>query len=167
MNRKQTSMSQDISRKPANILENEFSRLLDIKKLAINVTSLKLSATEGEKIDLAKRLGVVEIRYLEILCKIENNPSKKNIEVIADVSAHVVQSCSITMEEMNEKIKERVTLSVFISEADMENLPENFEEDLEEIVLEEDGTVDLGEIFVQYLSLAVDPYPKSKSIRGC
>ena len=167
MNRKQTIMSQEMSRKPVDVLENEFSRLLDIKKLGVEITSLTFSATEVEKNNLAKRLGVAEIKHLDILCKIENNPTQKNIEVTADVSSYVVQTCSVTLQEMHEKIKERVTLSVFISEADLENTSENFEEDLEEVVLEEDGTVDLGEIFVQYLSLAVDPYPKSKAIISC
>jgi len=38
----------------------------------------------------------------------------------------------------------------------------NINEDIPETMpLKGDGSIDIGEIFVQYLSLAIDPYPRA------
>lgn len=140
---------------------NEFSRFIDIKKLTALPARLTFIADEKEKEALAKRLGLIKLKTLEVTCYVDGKMGHDPLHVSAVIKAKVTQSCVVSLKDLPHAVEEPVKLSLFLSAAEMEAVPETFEEDQPEpVLLDKNGTVDVGEIFVQYLSLALDPYPK-------
>lgn len=143
---------------------NEFIRFIDIKKLTRLPSVITFTAEPQEKEALARRLGLVVLNTLEIDCRIQGTLGHYPLLVSAVIKADVMQSCVVTLKDLPSIIEEPVKLVLFSSNTDSAFLTESFEEDQPEpVVLNKDGTVEIGEIFVQYLSLALDPYPKFES----
>ncbi|HCI48415.1 MAG: hypothetical protein A2621_02470 [Alphaproteobacteria bacterium RIFCSPHIGHO2_01_FULL_41_14] len=143
------------------MIMNEFIRFLDVKKLTSLPATFTFVANDKEKEDLAKRLDLVVLKNLQVNCQVQGKVGEFPLQVSAVVKAEVIQSCVTTLKDLPDEVEEPIKLELFPSITDESTLPENFEEDQPEpVVLNKDGTVDVGEIFVQYLSLALDPYPK-------
>jgi hypothetical protein len=140
---------------------NEFSRLLDIKKLVTLPKTFLFIAEEREKETLAQRLGLIAIKKLDVECHAQGTGGQYPIQILAIIRAEVIQSCVLTLKDLPNSIEESVKLALFPSYTDETSLPESFDENQPEaILLNKEGIVDIGEILVQYLSLALDPYPK-------
>jgi hypothetical protein len=140
---------------------NEFIRFIDIKKLTRLPAAMTFAANPAEKEALARRLGLVVLNTLEIECTIQGALGHYPLLVSAIIKADVMQSCVLTLKDLPSTVEEQVKLALFLSDTDSAFLTESFEEDQPEpVVLNKDGTVEIGEILVQYLSLALDPYPK-------
>ena len=140
---------------------NEFSRFLDIKKILSLPAKLTFTADEKEKEGLAKRLGLIRMKTLEITCEIKGKLGHYPLNVSAVIKSQVIQSCVVTLKDLPDTVAEPIKLSLYLSAAEIEALPESFDENQPEpVLLNRDCTVEVGEIFVQYLSLALDPYPK-------
>lgn len=161
MNKKQSVSPLAFQSNPSLPVMNEFIRLIDIKKLASFPLTLVFAANEKEKEALAKRLGLVVLKSLDVKCQIHGSSGCYPLQVSAFIKAEIIQSCVVTLRELVCKIEEPVSLAIYPADTDLSTIPDTFEEkDPEAVLLNHDGTLDVGEIFVQYLSLALDPYPK-------
>jgi phage gp36-like protein len=164
MNNKHIAPSSSSSKETMVKIKNEFSRIVDSKKLLASLTTVRFSATESEKQALAQRFGILAIKDFSAVCKIDNRPTLSSIKVDAILSARVVQACVVTLHEVHETVCEQVTLYLVSPKKNTKHIVDNFENNIEEIALDIDGTLDLGEILVQYLILALNPYPKSQKV---
>ena len=161
MNEKNCLKPTPVHLNPFLSIMNEFSRILDIKKLGTLPATLTFTAQEKEKESLAKRLNLVALKNLHIQCQVQGTHGEYPLQISAMIKAEVIQSCVMTLKDLPDAVDEPVKLALFPVHTDMAALPESFDETQPEpILLSKDGTVEVGEIFVQYLSLALDPYPK-------
>ncbi|MFN7662475.1 MAG: hypothetical protein ACK5PQ_01975 [Alphaproteobacteria bacterium] len=149
-----------ISNAPSLLLP-EFSRQIDIKKISNLPISITFTATEKEKEALAKRLDLVSMKSFTVQGKIEGKLGDSPLKVSVRLKAEVMQSCVVSLKELPDQIDEMVKLSLFPFNVSPDMLNDTFDDDEPEaLVLNKDGTIEVGEVFVQYLSLALDPYPK-------
>lgn len=139
--------------------EVEFSRLFKLRHLpAVGGHSFELESTTEERRAVARRLDLVTLTELDFAGRIEKGPRAGIFIVRGTVEASFTQRCVVTLEPVPARLDvpvERYFVvdgtaqpgEVVVSPDDEE--PEPIEGDL----------LDLGEIAVEELSLAIDPYP--------
>lgn len=160
-----------------DILPPEWSVRIDVASLSHGRQQRSIDSTEQQRRDLARRLHVKAIDALKADFDIDNGGAGGAIHVVGRVQGTVVQSCIVTMADVRQPIEEafdawyadRNAFVVLASErherlsrkidAEVQMLEER--EDPEPII---DGRIDLGELAAQYLSLAIEPYPRAEGV---
>ena len=149
--------------------DSAFERRVMVQDLPADGLTVEFSAESKELAAIALRIGMPALEHLKIAARIRGVEGGKVIEVTGVLDAFLVQECVATLEPIEGVYN--VPLRVlfmdpvrahqeirFLDEGTLVN-PE--EDDIEVLV---DGVVDVGEIAVQYLSLALDPYPRKAAI---
>lgn len=139
----------------------EFSRMAEVERLHPHYS---LVASEAECAAIASRLKIPAV--LELAAELDTRKMRGGrVEVEGQIKARVMQDCVVTLEPFEAR------LEVAVDECFIENLRHASDE---VVTLEEDdpeapeaiinGRVDLGEVVVQCLSLALDPYPRKPGV---
>lgn len=139
---------------------SEFSRILNIHTLGVEPQILKFSATSDEREQLKERLDIVELHDFEVWCQVSHNFVKGRVSVEAMLHAQLTQSCVLTLQDVEETLREPIFLELVTKCGAVNSADRFFNDEPEEIELGLDGTIDMGEVFVQYLSLSMNPYPR-------
>jgi hypothetical protein len=118
-------------------------------------------ANSDQRAALATRFGCVEIPSMEVKATI--TPLRKDgyFRVRGEVSACVVQNCVISLAPVTTDFEKKFELILFPEIADEAPEPEFEEKEFETYI---GNTVDLGEIGVIELALALDPYPRAPGV---
>lgn len=145
----------------------EFSRIVNITTLSKEEKPLKITATAQECEAIAKRLHIHQLEKLEASLYVKSNPQHTIFTVLTHLKADLTYICSLTLDPFKDHIKEDFSFKLGQTNQIPSSLEEEIifnpeEEDIEEIV-DSSGNIDLGEIMVQYLSLFLDPYPRSNT----
>ncbi len=135
----------------------EFTRTVDVSRLAAGEKRWEIAATESERAALARRFGLLDLPRLEAavrLTRIAGGFVRLEAELVADV----VQSCVVTLEPVANRIEEPFSLlyGAIQEDAAAEVVLSGEAEIVEPL---RDGVIDIGEVVAQQLSLALDPYP--------
>jgi len=137
----------------------EFSRVIEIDKLG---TTHVLEPNATECAAICKRLGLESLESFTAKITMSRIRAGEVLRVAGHISAKLAQPCVVTLEPVPEAINEEfeLLLSEAVSAADFDPDSDDFEspEPLE------GTTLDLGEIAVQYLALALDPYPRKPGV---
>ena len=138
----------------------EFSRLVDCAALATGPVRETIEATAAEREVLARRFGLVALTRLGAEVTLAPTTAGQ-VRLDGRLTAHVAQSCVVTLEPVEADIDENFTL--YYAEAGTPagpsvDLPMDDEAWPEPI---EDGRIDVGEAVAQQLALALDPYPRA------
>ncbi|UNM05939.1 MAG: hypothetical protein H6925_05485 [Holosporaceae bacterium] len=142
-------------------LNNEFSRVINVHTLGVEPQILKFSAMPNEKERLRDRLGILALNRFEIKCQVSHDFLHSRVHIDAMLCAELVQACVLTLAEVKETLSEPVSLKLVTKCAAEDTSGRFFDDGPEEIELNADGTIDMGEIFAQYLSLSMNPYPRA------
>ncbi len=138
----------------------ELSRLINLERIFHNRSQYAITASEMERIALARRFDLISLDILE--AKYDVNPSETprgGFYVIGKLHATVVQSCVVTLAPVMEEINADISIHVIDEKYALENsLDPDSGEDFEYSV---HGEIDLGEITAQYLCLSLNPYPRA------
>jgi len=138
----------------------EFSRPFVIDRLGFGAVTETLRANPEERVRLAKRMGLVSLDGFAATVRLQRDLNTGFIHVSGRLEGDVVQTCILTLAAFPTHVEDSFETE-FSSDAaeigdeitlDMENEPP------EPII---DGVIDLGELVSQYLSLALDPYPRA------
>jgi uncharacterized metal-binding protein YceD (DUF177 family) len=139
---------------------SEFSRIVQAAQIERTQLSRHIAADATERAGLAQRFGLVAIDRLEADVTLRRiGPS--DIAFEAEIAAEVTQSCVITLEPVQSKLREtfRLIYRPGLDEEEADRLAlENPDDDLVEPLGE---TIDLGEAVAQQLSIALDPFPRA------
>jgi len=112
---------------------------------------MHFEATKDECAKIAKRLG------LRALKSFQGQAEIKRADLITgrlSFQAQVEQTSVVSLQPVESTLKDTVDLIFVEKEPD--------ETSLEEVALIEKGYIHLGELFIQYLSLALPDYPRNK-----
>jgi len=141
----------------------EFSRPVPVDQLPSKVSRRSIEAEPGERAALAERLGLVELTALS--AKIELEPLARSgfIRVNGRLTARVVQSCVVTLAPLAAVVEEEFELTFAPPEAVLDESDEievswGQQDPPDPIV---DGCIDIGEVVVEHLALALDPFPRA------
>jgi len=138
----------------------EFSRPFATDRLGFTPVTETLRATAEERQRLATRLDLVSLDDLTATLTLARNRDTGVIHLEGRLVADVVQTCVVSLVSFPSHVEDSFDAD-FTSDPidtdheilfDMENEPP-------EAIL--GGTIDLGELVAQYLSLALDPYPRA------
>ena len=136
----------------------EFSHVVTLTE-AGQGRDVALTADEAARARIAKRLALVELARFELTAAVRAVAG--GMTVRGAVRAKLVQSCAATDMPAPATIAEPFDLK-FLRDLPVGGEDEEIElgrEDIDILPLEHDR-VDLGEVAVQTLSLALDPYPR-------
>ncbi|MDD9797674.1 MAG: YceD family protein [Alphaproteobacteria bacterium] len=159
-------------------METEFSRIVK----AANVPPHGLHVTETANVEecqaLAERYMIEAVKHFEVAADIRQW-RKQGLHVKALIKADIIQTCIVTLEAMENSIEERfevfmlpenmlasyLTKANKASKADKAGKAELIEDlDMPDLLV--DGQCDIGELAAQYLSLALDPYPRKQGAQS-
>jgi uncharacterized metal-binding protein YceD (DUF177 family) len=144
----------------ATDMKSQFNHIVDIMVAAEKNSHIVLKATPADYIEISSRLELAGISNFsaEFDFKLE---SAGAVRVTGRLMADIEQASVISLKRVSQNIREDISFLVapqeFIDKVDAEEDHPLFEEDIEPWG---DGHVDIGEIAVQYLSLAMDPFPR-------
>jgi len=134
----------------------EFSRSTRVDALPRDGLELEIEANAEERAALAALNNLVEIGALS--AKFRITKWRKGVHVTGEVVAKVTQNCVVSLEPFEEEI---------LSTIDVRYLPEDAKrpeaeslEDLDAPDVMVDGRIDLGALAGEFLTLALDPYPR-------
>ena len=150
----------------------EFSRLVQLKSLEIGGRNSSLNANDTECVALAERLGLHSISdfWLDVSSERTcNGRTKLNV----NYSANVIQLCIVSLEPVSERLADQFSVLCEIEgmrpsgqgaqlDVDGEVLVDPFGEDV--LVFFDEDEIDVGELATQYMSLALNPYPRAAGI---
>lgn len=168
-----------MSKKQSKAAMNEWSDFINADRIDNKPIRTKIEASEEQCKNVAMRANLPAIDALSADLTIEREQAGRVVHVAGRFNASVTLVCSITAEEFEYSIEEPVegwfedkesTVSFLkaVKERDVQQqkggveveiTPE--EEDPEEII---NGQIDLGELVVQHLILAIPPYPRKEGV---
>ena len=140
----------------------EFSYIVDANRIPASGQRLKLKADEREREALAKRFGLEKIDELSAELNFKRVNAKR-VRLDAAFQARVEQKCGVTLETFSQPVQDRFSV-IFSSEDEMSLRPNEIDLDMTEeddIEFLQDGKIDAGELVAEYLSLALEPFPRA------
>lgn len=156
-------------------LDAEWSYRFHVKDLEEKASKVNITPKAKELKDLARRLGVLEVQSLCADFVIKREPNSSMIHVSGSVKGEITQECVVSLEPIHNSVEENfhawfsdvekaVPFAKAKREQEVKMMYGEFEileefEDPEPLV---DGTIDLGELAVQYFSLGINTYPRSE-----
>jgi uncharacterized metal-binding protein YceD (DUF177 family) len=136
---------------------------IDIRELPRSGKTFELVATAEECAEICERLQIRAVDKATARLKIESLGERAGVLVSGDVEGNVTQACVLTLEDVRSDIAEEFAVR-FVNEAyAAHNTSDDFDPDEEDIELFTGDIIDISEVVVQYLSLAMDPYPRAEN----
>ena len=119
-----------------------------------------ISATDAEREDIARRLGLVSLDRLDAHAILSRDGERVHVE--GRVHASLGQSCVVTGEPVPAHVDEAFAVDVLPEpKADGPEPEIELGADDCDIMFHDGASVDLGAAVVDSLALALDPYPRS------
>lgn len=156
--------------------EAEWSVLVDAQTVTNHPQKLRISAGEGERKALSKRLELSQINSLSADLTLYREKGNV-IRVNGLMKAHVVQACSVSADPVQTQIEETFEgwyadqdRIVMLAKARHEKLGRLADSELPIMDESEDpeplvnGMIDVGELVVQSLSLSLDAFPRRRGL---
>lgn len=134
----------------------EFSRPLRVAGVPAAGQRLLLEATAAECAALAARFGILAVQALHAELALRPDAAG-GIAVDGLLRARVVQACVVSLEPVAQHLADEFAFRILPEGAE----PSESLEDEDEVEVQH-GIAELGEVVAQYLSLALDPYPRAE-----
>lgn len=140
----------------------EFSRRVRVDSVAKREIEVTIEASPAEREALASRFELQSLKSLTASLTLRQVRGEM-VKVAGSFSADVVQTCVVTLDPVPNHVEDRFEAlfappHLLGSEMDEEVELDIHAEDPPEAIV--DGAIDVGELTAQYLSLALDPYPR-------
>jgi uncharacterized metal-binding protein YceD (DUF177 family) len=136
----------------------ELFRPLDVSAVPALGRGVDVTATADECLALASRLGQREIKSLS--ARLEVAPVGGGaVRVTGTFDADVLQECVVTLEPVAARVSGPIEVT-FVPSPARGDFDEDVDPHAEEVETIVDGTIDVGEVVVQHLAIAIDPYPR-------
>jgi len=153
-------------------METEFSRIVKAANVPPHGLHVTETATADECQALAGRYMIEAVKHFEVEADIKIW-RKQGLHVKALMRAEIIQTCIVTLEAVENNIEERFEvfmlpenmLASHLKKANKTDKAEAIEDlDVPDVLV--DGQCDIGELAAQYLSLALDPYPRKQGAQS-
>jgi len=143
----------------------EFVKWINVERIKREPITFAFTATENELADVAQRLEIVGLNFLEVSGDIHRKEGCKQLEMTATFKTEAVQSCVLTLEPVIQKIEVEFSGSYTFDKRDVtlenaEYVVSLDEDDLPEVI--EGGRIDVVHAVCEQIALALDPYPRAE-----
>jgi uncharacterized metal-binding protein YceD (DUF177 family) len=136
----------------------ELSRIIDATKPDRTYT---ITPTADELLAVSKRLGLLGLESLTAELSIKRGSGGDTV-VRGPFSAKVTQACVVTLEPVDAEVNDELIETFSEHATGEEELDWSEDSNAPEPLI--DGKIDLGELLVQHLSLALEPYPRKAGV---
>lgn len=135
--------------------KDSFTKVVELSRLK-EPQSFTLTAPDDALVDIAARLDIPAVEALKGVMTVK--PTAEGATVEGEVEASLTRQCVVTLEPIAERVAESFVIR-YARESD--EAPE-IELDLDDEWTEPlaGDTLDLADILVQQVALAMDPYPR-------
>jgi len=135
--------------------KNPWSVVVALDDIPETGLHIEIEAAEPVRADLARLAGLRELPRLSAVFDLTRRGS--GVHVAGQVSAHVGQTCVITLEPIESDVTEAIDL-VYAPAGQAREKDLKLDEEPPEMLV--DGKIDLGAIATEFLLLGIDPYPR-------
>lgn len=142
-------------------LESEFSRKIRIDRTRGGDLNEQMEASEPECRLVAERLGLERVSSLRARLTVRAGMGSSLYQVEGTADAEVTQMCAVSGQPFESSVTAQIRALFSEAEILAEDEADSSWDDVEAV---EDGMVDLGELAVQHISLALDPYPRKPGV---
>ena len=147
---------------PVNDTGFEMSRFVPCDKInSRGVTEKAFAATEEECLNLAKRFDAISVQNFTGKVQMIYDKERKAFSISGNFEAEVTQECRTTFKPVSQSISEKFKELLVKNAEDLPSI-EEAQERGQAIELLQGDEIDYGEIATQWLSLALDPYPRAE-----
>lgn len=146
-------------------IETEFSRPVRVDDITTKPLEQRFEATVEERLKLAERFNILEIKQLTAETALRRQPG--DIVVLdGRVEADVVQACVVTLQPVPAHVEADFTVrylppALWAEEEAAEGEGGDVLATGDDVEALPDDAIDVGEVAAQYLSLALEPYPRA------
>ena len=147
-------------------LNPEFSYIIDITRLPAKGENIKIQADDAQKKALERRLGLEKIDSfcVDALVRPLN---KHQVRATGTVKGKITQTCVVTLQSFDAEVED--SFNVLFEEPNPADLTLNeidldMSDEEEDVDVLENNKIDLGEVAVEYFSLALDPFPHAPDV---
>jgi uncharacterized metal-binding protein YceD (DUF177 family) len=137
--------------------DEAFSRPVTVDPWPSDAIELALEASPDECRALADRFDLIAVERLAGHARLERCRKGEVIRMMGRLDAQVVQSCVVSLEEVRSTVDEVFECRFLRPGA---ALPDDLAWDQDAEPLEA-SELDVGEVFAQQMTLALDPYPRA------
>lgn len=137
-----------------------FSRPVRVEPLPKDGLEQRIEADEGERAALAKLNNLAAISRLSAKFRISRQ--RRGVRVEGELTALVTQTCVVSLEPFEAEIAEPIDVAFAPSGARKPDSALAEDEDAPDEIVE--GRVDLGALASEFLTLALDPYPRKPGV---
>lgn len=142
---------------------SELSCVVDVRRLPVKGFHEKIKATRQECEAIALRLRLPEVSDFSADVSVSGDSL---FEVKGCFTGHVVQLCRMTLEPVTQEVKgEFKEFFAPMNRKDYDASLLNMDISADEIEPLEDGKIDVGELLIEYFSLAVPTYAEKEGAK--
>ena len=142
---------------------SELSCVVDVRRLPVKGFHEKIKANSSECAAIASRLRLVKV--LDFSADVSVTGTSL-FEVKGHFTGHVVQPCRMTLEPVTQEVKgEFKEFFAPIKAKDYDASLLNMDISADEIEPLEDGKIDVGELLIEYFSLATPAYAEKQGAK--
>lgn len=140
-------------------MQPEFSRIVDLTLANESVVHHDFKALEEEMAALSKRFDVETLAHVDTQLTV--SPHALGHHIKGQVSAALQQTCVVTGQPLNNTVEAEIDFLAISdgTDLDLESIEEAYR--VEEADTVDPSSFDVGELAAQYLSLAIDPFPRA------
>ena len=162
-------------KQPPKTITPEWPHKVETARIGAEPYAVKLTTTEQQRKDMARRAGIDAIGFLEAQMTLKRNHGNGLIHVKGVLNADVTQDCAVTLKSLQSKVTDSFEAwytdhDAVVSLAGVRRERDSMLSDGELPVAEEhedpesavDGVIDVGELAAQYFCLAVSLYPRAE-----
>lgn len=162
--------------KKKDIVAPEWSYPVRVDEI-VGRLKLRISPQDSDRARLVQRLGLLSLDELEADVALARESGQMKVHVTGQLRARLRQSCVVTLDPVEDEIEENFEawfadpdLAVTLAKVKHDRLVKKGR--VEVPLLDElddpepifDGKIDIGELVVQFLSLAINPFPQAKGV---
>lgn len=155
----------------------EWSYPVDVNNISDTGSHYRIKANEAERAALAIRFGVLSIEELSAALELKCERGGLVIHVTGNLHTDLTQECVVTCDLVQNHIEDKfeafysdTTKALSFAKAKAEHKARHGEPEIEMMDERdapepiENGVLDMGELVAQFLSLAIDPYPRKQGL---
>ncbi|WP_337995555.1 YceD family protein [Oleispirillum naphthae] len=145
-------------------IDEEFSRIVSVRKIPAAGLEVTLTATPEECAALAERLGILACETLSAELRLTAADSDgRRVKAEGRLAARAVQACVVSLEPVAQEIDEEISLlfldeSLIVREETQVFVDADPDDDVPFPIV--DGSLDAGAAVAECLALVLDPYPR-------
>jgi hypothetical protein len=139
----------------------ELHRPFDVVSLPDGGRGIEITANDAERDAIARRLGLLALGDFSVRGRLDPLRRGRSAVFAARMTAAVTQECIVSGDPVDAAIDEEIHVRLLTEDEAEARAELDLDADEEDVETTEAGIVDLGDICVQYLALALDPYPRA------